>query len=153
MASSPISWVFGIFRHRIEPRSPGPLANTQLIRSMAHQTEVKKKTQSRKEYLRNTRELLEINLCSWNLIKGNCCYDRPFYGCGHTQYVRCICALLYNRLAPISSPLFNLFFTSSLLSTFPIALVAFISAYITQKAQGLEVLGEGKGAVILFYIF
>ena len=30
---------------------------------------------------------------------------------------------------------------------------AFISAYITQKAQGLEVLGEGKGAVILFYIF
>ena len=33
----------------------------------------------------------------------------------------------------------------------PIA--AFISAYITQKAQGLEVLGEWKGAVILFYIF
>ena len=30
---------------------------------------------------------------------------------------------------------------------------AFISAYITQKAQGLEVLGERKGAVILFYIF
>ena len=33
------------------------------------------------------------------------------------------------------------------------ATAAFISAYITQKAQGLEVLGEGKGAVILFYIF
>ena len=30
---------------------------------------------------------------------------------------------------------------------------AFISAFITQKAQGLEVLGVGKGAVILFYIF
>ena len=30
---------------------------------------------------------------------------------------------------------------------------AFISAYITQKAQGLEVFLGGKGAVILFYIF
>ena len=36
---------------------------------------------------------------------------------------------------------------------FTTAAAAFISAYITQKAQGLEVLGEGKGAVILFYIF
>ena len=31
MASSTIFWVFGMTRLRIEPRSPGPLANTLLI--------------------------------------------------------------------------------------------------------------------------
>ena len=29
-------WVFGMTRPGIEPRSPGPLANTLLIRPMAH---------------------------------------------------------------------------------------------------------------------
>ena len=34
-ASSTIFWVFGMTRHGIEPWSPGPLANTLLIRPMA----------------------------------------------------------------------------------------------------------------------
>ena len=34
-ASSTIFWVFGMTRPGIEPRSPGPLANTLLIRLMA----------------------------------------------------------------------------------------------------------------------
>ena len=33
--SSTIFWVFGMTRLGIEPRSPGPLANTLLIRLMA----------------------------------------------------------------------------------------------------------------------
>ena len=32
VASSSIFWVFGMTRARVEPRSPGPLVNTQLIR-------------------------------------------------------------------------------------------------------------------------
>ena len=34
-ASSTIFWVFGMIRPEIEPRSPGPLANTLLIKPMA----------------------------------------------------------------------------------------------------------------------
>ena len=35
MASSTIFWVFGMIQPGIEPQSPGPLANTLLIRPMA----------------------------------------------------------------------------------------------------------------------
>ena len=40
-ASSTIFWVFGMTRPGIEPRSPGPLANTLLIRLEYHLTEYK----------------------------------------------------------------------------------------------------------------
>ena len=55
---------------------------------------------------------------------------------------------MYPKVSEESFPDSTYIKTGKVLTT-----AAFISAYITQKAQGLEVWGEGKGAVILFYIF